>query len=88
MVLEKQRMYADSHADTLTSGMGIGQIYSIAMFLLKKSPTKVGPFVVLKNRERKLILTQTRGGGLGSSTIFKNLMSPTPRRKWYFNDEA
>jgi len=23
------------------------------------------------------------GGGLGSSTIFKNLMSPTPRRKWY-----
>ena len=24
-----------------------------------------------------------RGGGLGSSTIFKNLMSPTPRRKWY-----
>ena len=25
-----------------------------------------------------------RGGGLGSSTIFKNLMSPTPRRKWYF----
>ena len=26
---------------------------------------------------------QMRGGGLGSSTIFKNLMSPTPRRKWY-----
>jgi len=26
---------------------------------------------------------QRRGGGLGSSTIFKNLMSPTPRRKWY-----
>ena len=25
----------------------------------------------------------TIGGGLGSSTIFKNLMSPTPRRKWY-----
>jgi len=25
----------------------------------------------------------TRGGGLGSSTIFKNLTSPTPRRKWY-----
>jgi len=24
-----------------------------------------------------------RGGGLGSSTIFKNLMSPTPHRKWY-----
>jgi len=24
-----------------------------------------------------------RGGGLGSSTIFKNLMSLTPRRKWY-----
>ena len=24
-----------------------------------------------------------RGGGLGSSTIFKNLMSPTPCRKWY-----
>ena len=24
-----------------------------------------------------------RGGGLGSSTISKNLMSPTPRRKWY-----
>ena len=24
-----------------------------------------------------------RGAGLGSSTIFKNLMSPTPRRKWY-----
>ena len=24
-----------------------------------------------------------RGGGLGSSTTFKNLMSPTPRRKWY-----
>ena len=24
-----------------------------------------------------------RGGGLGSSTIFKNLMSPMPRRKWY-----
>ena len=27
----------------------------------------------------------TRGGGLGSSTIFKNLMSPTPRRKWYLS---
>ena len=26
---------------------------------------------------------EPRGGGLGSSTIFKNLMSPTPRRKWY-----
>ena len=26
---------------------------------------------------------RSRGGGLGSSTIFKNLMSPTPRRKWY-----
>ena len=25
----------------------------------------------------------TRGGGLGSSIIFKNLMSSTPRRKWY-----
>jgi len=24
-----------------------------------------------------------RSGGLGSSTIFKNLMSPTPRFKWY-----
>jgi len=24
-----------------------------------------------------------RGGRLGSSTIFKNLMSPTPHRKWY-----
>ena len=24
-----------------------------------------------------------RSGGLGSSTISKNLMSPTPRRKWY-----
>jgi len=24
-----------------------------------------------------------RGGGLGSSTIFKTLMSPAPRRKWY-----
>ena len=29
------------------------------------------------------MLLLTRGGGLGSSTIFKNLMSPTPRRKWY-----
>ena len=27
------------------------------------------------------IYTHGRGGGLGSSTIFKNLMSPTPRRK-------
>ena len=26
---------------------------------------------------------EKRGGGLGSSTVFKNLMSPTPRRKWY-----
>ena len=25
----------------------------------------------------------TRGGGLGSRPIFKNLMSPTPHRKWY-----
>jgi len=24
-----------------------------------------------------------RGRGLGSSAIFKNLMMPTPRRKWY-----
>jgi len=24
-----------------------------------------------------------RGGGLGSRPFFKNLMSPTPRRKWY-----
>ena len=30
-----------------------------------------------------LIYIACRGGGLGSSTIFKNLMSPTPRRKWY-----
>jgi len=29
-----------------------------------------------------------RGGGLGSSTIFKNLMSPTPRRKWYYNKQG
>ena len=29
------------------------------------------------------IKSTMRGGGLGSSTIFKNLMSPTPRRKWY-----
>ena len=29
------------------------------------------------------LIPQMRGGGLGSSTIFKNLMSPTPRRKWY-----
>ena len=27
--------------------------------------------------------TTHRGGELGSSTIFKNLMSPTPRHKWY-----
>jgi len=26
-------------------------------------------------------------GGLGSSTIFKNLMSPTPRRNWYLTTE-
>jgi len=30
-----------------------------------------------------LIVVLGRGGGLGSSTIFKKLMSPTPRRKWY-----
>ena len=30
-----------------------------------------------------LLRIERRGGGLGSSTIFKNLMSPTPRRKWY-----
>ena len=29
------------------------------------------------------MLFRTRDGGLGSSTIFKNLMSPSPRRKWY-----
>ena len=32
---------------------------------------------------RIFFYTVPRGGGLGSSTIFKNLMSPTPRRKWY-----
>jgi len=31
----------------------------------------------------KILPPTSRGGGLGSSTIFKNLMSPTPRRKWY-----
>ena len=31
----------------------------------------------------RLRMLSPRGGGLGSSTIFKNLMSPTPRRKWY-----
>ena len=31
----------------------------------------------------QIVCTMWRGGGLGSSTIFKNLMSPTPRRKWY-----
>jgi len=31
----------------------------------------------------KLRGAERRGGGLGSSTISKNLMSPTPRRKWY-----
>ena len=31
----------------------------------------------------RMHLVLLRGGGLGSSTIFKNLMSPTPRRKWY-----
>ena len=30
-----------------------------------------------------LSIVRRRGGGLGSSTIFKNLMSPTPRRKRY-----
>jgi len=30
-----------------------------------------------------MVQGSVRGGGLGSSTIFKNLMSPTPRRKWY-----
>jgi len=28
-------------------------------------------------------LIPRRGGGLGSSNVFKNLMSPTLRRKWY-----
>ena len=40
-----------------------------------------------RKREKTIGMEQreqlTRGGGLGSSTIFKNLMSPTPRRKWY-----
>ena len=31
-------------------------------------------------RRRCIKLVYRRGGGLGSSTIFKNLMSPTPRR--------
>jgi len=30
-----------------------------------------------------ILRVELRGGGLGSSTISKNLMSPTPRRKWY-----
>ena len=34
-------------------------------------------------REVSISIWCTRGGGLGSSTIFKNLMSPTPRRNWY-----
>jgi len=32
---------------------------------------------------RSFLGVMRRGGGLGSSTIIKNLMSPTPRRKWY-----
>ena len=35
------------------------------------------------SRALSVSLSISRGGGLGSSTIFKNLMSPTPRRKWY-----
>jgi len=37
------------------------------------------------NGEQRVDTKRTilRGGGLGSSTIFKNLMSTTPRRKWY-----
>ena len=35
------------------------------------------------DEEAAALLIVSRGGGLGSSTIFKNLMSPTPRRKWY-----
>jgi len=31
----------------------------------------------------QLITSLMRGGGLGSSTTFKNWMSSTPRRKWY-----
>jgi len=39
---------------------------------LRKEPGKTRHYVGLG-----------RGEGLGSSPIFKNLMSPTPRRKWY-----
>jgi len=44
-------------------------------------------YVSVSHYTRHVSVTHThivrRGGGLGSRPIFKNLMSPTPRRKWY-----
>ena len=73
MVLEKQKMYADSHTDTSTSGMGIGQIYSIAMFLLKKSPAKGPTFVVERTDTTTL-----------SSCRALNLRSPNGQTRQHF----
>jgi len=41
-----------------------------------------GIYLAMEERSNETDIGR-RGGGLGSSIIFKNLMSPTPRRKWY-----
>ena len=50
---------------------------SIAASISTKHIYKTYTYMCIHNTIRR------RGGELGSSTIFKNLMSPTPHRKWY-----
>ena len=61
------------HVDVKPSYGGVGSKTISSSFLCK----------YLKYRPRIHGTRTMRGGGLGSSTISKNLMSPTPRRKWY-----
>jgi len=55
--------------------------------LLNEGDTPESWFLKMVVKKNKFLsprrCVRWRGGGLGSSTIFENLMSPTPLRKWY-----
>ena len=68
VLLQKRPIILRSLLIVATPYQGRGQRYCLPV--RNAHPTHLG-------------IPYNRGGGLGSSTIFKNLMSPTPRRKWY-----
>ena len=62
---------------------GSGSILALCMIVSKKNPGGRNFQKFLEISACVSVAIGMRGGGLGSSTIFKNSMSPTPRRKWY-----